>query len=345
MATSTQRDQRIWPDSGGRTAGKPEKSLCADQSNSKITKETPEDDLSLAIDITSLHFLEIGELPLLTRQEEIDLANRIELGRQAQANLTTAECSAARVQLEQEVSDGLAAKDKLWVSNCRLVAAIAKRHINKGVLFDDLIQEGHLGLEHAIVKFDWKRGFKFSTYAYWWIRQSVTRAIANQGRTIRVPIHTIDFITRVLKSAEEIRQKLGSEPDINQISEYMKVPVERVEEAFRVYRSPMSLDVTSGSDDDITLANDIPGTYNTEEIGGNIHLGYEVSTKLLNSLTARERRIVELRYGLSDGEEHTLAYVGSELGISRERVRQIETEVFIKIRSTANKEWFVDYLA
>jgi RNA polymerase primary sigma factor len=344
MATSTQRDQRIWPDSGGRTAGKPEQSLCADQSHSKITKETPEDDLNLAIDITSLHFLEIGELPLLTHQEEIDLANRIELGRQAQANLITAECSAARVQLEQEVSDGLAAKDKLWVSNSRLVASIAKRHINKGVLFDDLIQEGHLGLEHAIGKFDWKKGFKFSTYAYWWIKQSVTRAIANQSRTIRVPIHTIDFITRVLKSAEEIRQKIGSEPDINQISEYMKVPVERVEEAFRAYRSPMSLDVTSGSDEDITLANDIPGAYNTEEIGGNTHLGYEVSAKLLNSLTARERRIVELRYGLSDGEEHTLSYVGSELGISRERVRQIEAEILIKLRSTENKEWFVDYL-
>jgi RNA polymerase primary sigma factor len=345
MATSTQRDQRIWPDSGGRTAGKPEKSLCADQSNSKITKETPEDDLNLAIDITSLHFLEIGELPLLTHQEEMDLANRIELGRQAQANLITAECSAARVQLEQEVSDGLAAKDKLWVSNCRLVAAIARRHINKGVPFDDLIQEGHLGLEHAIGKFDWKRGFKFSTYAYWWIRQSVTRAIANQGRTIRVPTHTIEFMTRVFKSAEEIRQKIGSEPDINQISEYMKVPVERVEEAFRAYRPPMSLDVTSGSDDDITLANDVPGQDNTEDMGEKLHLEYEVSKKLLNNLTHRERKIIELRYGLSDGEEHTLAYVGSELGISRERVRQIETEVFIKIRSTANKEWFVDYLA
>jgi RNA polymerase primary sigma factor len=344
MATSTQRDQRIWPDSGGRTAGKPEKSLCADQSNSKITKETPEDDLNLAIDITSLHFLEIGELPLLTHQEEIDLANRIELGRQAQANLITAEYSAARVQLEQEVSDGLAAKDKLWVSNCRLVAAIAKRHINKGVLFDDLIQEGHLGLEHAIGKFDWKRGFKFSTYAYWWIRQSVTRAIANQGRTIRVPTHTIEFMTRVFTSADELRQKIGSEPDIKQISEYMKVPVERVEEAFRAYRSPMSLDVNSGSYDDITIANDIPGTYNTEEIGEKSHLGYEVGIKLLNSLTTRERRIIELRYGLSDGEEHTLAYVGSELGISRERVRQIESEVLIKLRSAANKEWFVDYL-
>ena len=344
MATSTQRDQRIWLDSGGRTARKPENSLCADQSHSKIHKQTPEDDLNQAIDITSLHFLEIGELPLLTHQEEIDLAIRIDLGRQAQANLITAEYSTARVQLEQEVSDGLAAKDKLWVSNCRLVTAIAKRHINKGVLFDDLIQEGHLGLEHAIDKFDWKRGFKFSTYAYWWIRQSITRAIANQGRTIRVPTHAIEFITRVFKSAEELRQKIGSEPDMNQISEYMNVPVERVEEAFRAYRSTLSLDVTSGSDDDIALSNDIPGQDNTEDMGEKIHLEYEVSNKLLNNLTIRERRILELRYGLSDGEEHTLAYVGSDLGISRERVRQIEAETLIKLRSTANKEWFVDYL-
>jgi RNA polymerase primary sigma factor len=322
----------------------PEESLCPDQSNNKITKENPEEDLSLDIDVTSLHLLEINELPLLTHQEEINLANRIESGRQAQANLIDAECSAARVQLEQAISDGLAAKDTLWVSNCRLVVSIAKRHINKGVLFDDLIQEGNLGLEHAIVKFEWKKGFRFSTYAYWWIRQSVIRAIANQGRTIRVPIHTLEFMTSVFRSAEEIRQKIRSEPDANKISEYMKVPKERIEEAFRIYQSTISLDISVGEYDDISLADYVPSVDNTEDTGEKIHLEYELSKNLLNNLTPRERRILELRYGLSGGEEHTLSYVGAELGISRERVRQIEAKVLIKLRSTANKEWFVDYL-
>jgi RNA polymerase primary sigma factor len=322
----------------------PEKSLCPDHSNNKITKEAPKEDLSLDIDVTSLHLLEINELPLLTHQEEISLSNRIESGRQAQADLIDAECSAARVQLEQAISDGLAAKDRLWVSNCRLVVAIAKRHINKGVLLDDLIQEGNLGLEHAIVKFEWKRGFRFSTYAYWWIRQSVTRAIANHGRTIRVPIHTVEFMNSVFKSAEEIRQKIRSEPNAKQISEYMNIPKERVEEAFRIYQSTISLDISTGESDDMTLADHVPSIDNTEDTGEKNHLGYELGNNLLNNLTPRERRILELRYGLSDGEEHTLAYVGAELGISRERVRQIEAEVLIKLRSTENREYFVDYL-
>ena len=230
------------------------------------------------------------------------------------------------------------------MSNCRLVAAIARRYINKGVLFDDLTQEGNFGLEHAISKFDWRKGFRFSTYAYWWIRQSMTSAIANQARTIRVPTYTIEFMMTVFKSAEAIRQNIGSEPTIGQISECMKIPVERVEEAFRAYQSPISLDIITGETDDTTIADHVPGTDSTEDMVEKIYLGYEVGNKLLNDLAPRERRIIELRYGLSDGEVHTLANIGAELGISKERVRQIEVEILMKMRSAANKEWFADYL-
>jgi RNA polymerase primary sigma factor len=324
--------------------GKPEKFLRHDQPSDKTNKENPEDDGNLLMDITSLHFMEISNLPLLTHEEEIDLSKRIELGQQAQTLLINTKCSEDRIHLEQQILDGLSSKNILWERNSRLVVSVAGKHIGKGVPFDDLIQEGHLGLEHAILKFDWRKGFKFSTYAYWWIRQSVTRAIAKKARTIRIPLHIIEFIARVFKASEELQQMNRSEVNIKQIAEYMKVSEKLVEESLRAYQVPKSLDARTGDSDDRDPYNDIPGPDLTEDFGEKRCLEHEVSNRLLNSLTDRERRILELRYGIADGEEHTLDYVGSELCISRERVRQIEAEVLIKLRSTAKKEWFTEYL-
>jgi RNA polymerase primary sigma factor len=242
------------------------------------------------------------------------------------------------------ISDGLSARNRLWESNCRLVASVARRYINKGMPFDDLLQEGNLGLEHAIVKFDWRKGFKFSTYAYWWIRQSVSRAISRQSRTVRLPLHTLEFMTRVFKASEELQQIHRSEVSTRQIAEYMGVGKELVDESFKIYYSPKSLDDSYWEDDDISAYDYIPGADVTEDVGEKRCLEHEISTKLLSKLTDRERRILELRYGIADGEEHTRAYVGNELGISRERVRQIETDVLIKLRSTAKREWFAEYL-
>jgi RNA polymerase primary sigma factor len=344
MATSIQRDKRIWPNHEDRVTGKPERFLRPDQPSNTANQENPDGDRNLTIDVTSLHFMDIGNLPLLTHQEEIARAKRIELGRQAQEVLTKSKCSEVRVHLEQYIVDGLSAKNELWEGNCRLVASVARRYIGKGVLFDDLIQEGNLGLEHAIVKFDWRKGFKFSTYAYWWIRQRISRAVSHQSRIIRLPFHKIELITRVFKASEELQQMNGSEANIRQISEYMKVPEDLVEESFRAYRFTKSLDGTTGTYDDRDTYNDVPEPGLTEDIGEKIYLKHEVSSKLLNSLTDRERMILELRYGIADGEEHTLAYVGTELGITRERVRQIESEALVKLRSTVKREWFADYL-
>jgi RNA polymerase primary sigma factor len=344
MATSLQRDKRIGPTHEARMTGKSEQMLRPDQPSNKANQENPDGDRNLTIDVTSLHFLDICSLPLLTHQEEIALAKRIELGQQAQDVLITSKCPELRVHLEQTILDGLSAKTELWEGNCRLVASVARRYIGKGVPFDDLIQEGNLGLEHAIVKFDWRKGFKYSTYAYWWIRQSVSRAVSHQSRTIRIPFHKIEFITRVFRASEELQQINGSEANIKQISEYMQAPVELVEESFRAYRFTKSLDDTAGTYDDRDTYNDVPDPGLTEDIGEKIYLKHEVRSKLLNDLTDRERSILELRYGIVDGEEHTLAYVGTEFGISRERVRQIEAEALVKPRSTVRKDWFADYL-
>ena len=343
MATSLQRDQRSWLDREDITAGKPEQPSRPNRSTIETIHEDQEG-RNMVIDTTSLYFSEISHFPLLTHQEEIELAKRVELGQQAQSILTGTEYHDDRAELERIISDGLSAKNTLWERNCRLVASVARRYINKGVPFDDLIQEGNLGLEHATIRFDWRKGFKFSTYAYWWIRQSVTRFISGHSRIVRIPSHKIEFMARVFKASEELQQIHNSEVNASQIAAHMGVTTNLVEEAFRLYYSAKSLDDSSREDDDMTTYNYIPGDELTEEIGEQKHLRHEVSSKLLSNLTDRERMIIELRYGIADGEEHTLAYVANELGISRERVRQIEAAVLAKLRSAASKAWFTEYL-
>jgi len=363
MATSIRPDQRTWPDSEERTTGKPEEHLCSNQPSRRTNKRDPliiptnhdrqetltqsdesPVDSNTFIDVTSLHIMDISKLSLLTHREEIDLSKQIELGRQAHDQMTTAADPAERARLEKEVAEGTKAKSRLWESNCRLVIAVARRYTRKGVPLDDLIQEGNLGLELAIRRFDWRKGFRFSTYAHWWIRQSVSRAIANQARTIRVPVHAIEFMTHVFRAAEELHQKNGLEPDGKQLAEHMKVPMKRILEALQLFRTPMSLDLSTGDNENKIISDSIPGPDDTAAMAERNTLTEEVSGKLLDKLNFRERRILELRYGMADGEEHTLSYIGAEIGVTRERVRQIESEALRKLRSSENNEWILGYL-
>jgi RNA polymerase primary sigma factor len=270
--------------------------------------------------------------PLLTHQQEIALAKQIEAGQHARNQLLHINDPAERARLEQDISDGIQAKARLWERNYKLVESIAKRYIGKGLLLDDLVQEGNLGLEQAIIRFEWQRGLKFSTYAYWWIRQGITRAINNQARMIRLPGHTIDFMYSLFRATEELYQKNASEPDVIQIAEHVKAPVNKVRATLRFAYDPISLQLPSGHDDTSTIEQFIPGTDNVAEEFEQKSLIYEVIDKLSSILTKRELNILDLRYGLSDGERHTLKEIGTLLGITRERVRQIEAESLRKLR-------------
>jgi RNA polymerase primary sigma factor len=306
--------------------------------------ETRGEDRNLVIDVTSLHLLDIGEVPLLTHQEEIDLSKRIELGQKAQTQLVAANHSADILQMDQEIADGLAARKTLWESNCRLVISVAKKYVGHGLPIDDLIEEGHLGLERAVTRFDWRRGFKFSTYATWWIRQAITRALSNQARTIRIPVHALEYMNSISKAVEAMRQESGTEPDVKQIAEYMQMPVDKIAEVFRTFRTPMSLDALSGTYDDTTLSELIPGEDNIADTFDQINLSHEVKNDLLNKLSSRQRMVISLRYGFLNGREHTLAEIGSIIGVSRERVRQIQSEALLKLRHEGEINTFTDYL-
>jgi len=288
--------------------------------------------------------MEISKFPLLTYREEIDLSKRIELGQQAQKKLVTTDDSSERLRLENEVADGLDAKNTLWGSNCRLVVAVARRHVRKGLPLDDLIEEGNLGLERATTRFDWRRGFRFSTYATWWINQAISRAISNQSRTIRVPIHTKEIMSHLLKASDKIQQNNGENPDIKQIAEYTNIPAGTVAETYRAYRSLISLDDLSEKYEGKRLADLVPGTDNVAEECEQTVLACELQEKLLHTLTARERMVLDLRYGLSDGNSRTLSEIGLRLGVTRERVRQIEAAALSKLRTASTRELFIDYL-
>ena len=297
-------------------------------------------------DTVGLYLKEIGRIPLLTAQEEVDLAKRIERGKFA-AKRRTAESGdiKQRSRIESLVADGQAAREHLITANSRLVISVAKKYIGRGVPFLDLIQEGNIGLIRAARKFDYHRGHKFSTYATWWIRQAVTRAIADQGRTIRVPVHMGDQINRLIRVSHQLTQELGHDPSSEELAEALEVPVKKAEQMIQVARRPLSLETPTDEDEDSVLGDfieDAEALAPAEAVTQNM-LKEQIQDILL-SLPPREVRILQLRYGLVDGESYTLEEVGKKLGVTRERVRQIEAQALSRLRHPTHSRKLKDYL-
>jgi RNA polymerase primary sigma factor len=294
-----------------------------------------------AADPVRMYLKEIGKFPLITGEEEVRLAQRIEAGLEAQARLTELEeqydtevPAEIRRPLARVVADGKIAKGQLTNANLRLVVSIAKRYRKGAMHFLDLIQEGNIGLMRAVDKFDWTKGFKFSTYATWWIRQSITRAIADQGRTIRIPVHMVETINKVLRVQRQLLQELGREPTIEELSLKLEdMSPEKVRDILKINQDTVSLEQPVGDEDDFSLSDtisddsaEVPADYATRMM-----LTAAVA-EALDQLSDRERDIIRLRFGLDGGEMRTLEEVGREFGVTRERVRQIESKTLAKLR-------------
>ncbi len=298
-----------------------------------------------ADDSVGLYLKEVGRVPLLTAKEEVHLAKRIEEGRKARELLASGSVdSKQQYELRGQIEGGWAAREHLVTANSRLVISVAKKYMGRGVPFLDLIQEGNIGLIRATKKFDYRRGHKFSTYATWWIRQAVTRAIADQGRTIRVPVHMGDQINKLLRLSHQLTQKLGRDPSTEELALELEVPPKKVETMIRVARRPISLE-TPTDDEDSVLGDFVedeeaaePAELTTQT------LMREQLMEVLDGLPPREVRILQLRYGLLDGRSYTLEEVGRKMGVTRERVRQIEAQALSRLRHPNHKRILVDYL-
>ncbi|GBD07884.1 RNA polymerase sigma factor SigA [Candidatus Thermoflexus japonica] len=296
-----------------------------------------EEDLEEALesdDTLALYLKEVGRIPLLTPEEEVALAQRIERGRQAERRLAQGNLSPEeRRRLEEIAADGRAAQDHLILANTRLVISVAKKYLGRGLPLSDLIQEGNIGLIRAVRKFDWRRGHKFSTYATWWIRQAVTRAIADQSRTIRVPVHMGDQINKLLRMQQQLTQELGRDPTVEELAEAMAIPPSRVEQLLQMARQPVSLEMPTDDEEESVLGDFIEdrGAASPSEVVSQQMLR-EILHEALATLSPREVRILKLRYGLVDGRMYTLEEVGRKLGVTRERVRQIEAQALARLR-------------
>ena len=316
-----------------------------------FVESSPADlDLS-AIDVDdsiSLYLKEIGRIPLLTAAQEVSLARRMESSRDAKRRLSKDGhlSSEERQRLKEVIRDGKAAKEHLIKANSRLVVSVAKKYVGRGVPFLDLIQEGNIGLIRAVKKFDYHRGFKFSTYATWWIRQAVTRAIADQGRTIRVPVHMYEQINRLARVSRQLVQELGRDPTMEEIAGELGVNPKKVERTIKVSQRPLSLEMPVGEEDDSFLGDfieDSDAPSPTEQASQT--LLREQIDDIFASLTPREVRILQLRFGLVDGYAYTLEEVGKKFGVTRERIRQIEAQALGRLRHPSRSRKLRDFLA
>jgi RNA polymerase primary sigma factor len=303
-----------------------------------------------AIDIDdsiSLYLKEIGRIPLLTAEQEVSLAKRMEAGRFAKRQLRRDGRLSRdeRKELKAVILDGQAAKEHLTKANSRLVVSVAKKYIGRGVPFLDLIQEGNIGLIRAVKKFDYQRGFKFSTYATWWIRQAVTRAIADQGRTIRVPVHMYEQINRLARVSRQLVQELGRDPTTEEIAGELGVSPKKVERTIKVSQRPLSLEMPVGEEDDSFLGDFIEdGEAPSPTDQASQQLLREQIDDIFASLTPREVRILQLRFGLVDGYSYTLEEVGKKFGVTRERIRQIEAQALGRLRHPSRSRKLRDFL-
>ena len=298
-------------------------------------------------DPVRMYLKEIGKVPLLSADEEIELAQKMEAGSVAVEKIPLLKERLAETGEEQEkeeiqaeikalqldVDRGSDAKKRLAEANLRLVVSIAKRYVGRGMLFLDLIQEGNLGLIKAVEKFDYRKGYKFSTYATWWIRQAITRAIADQARTIRIPVHMVETINKLIRVSRQLLQELGREPTPEEIAEEMKMPVERVREILKISQEPVSLETPIGEEEDSHLGDFIKDdNVPVPADAATFTLLKEQLEEVLGTLTEREQKVLTLRFGLEDGRARTLEEVGKEFNVTRERIRQIEAKALRKIR-------------
>lgn len=302
-------------------------------------------------DPVRMYLKEIGKVNLLTAAEEIDLAMKIEAGVAATEELEKAEDEGIELErrerrrLTRIEQVGLDAKQQLIEANLRLVVSIAKRYVGRGMLFLDLIQEGNLGLIRAVEKFDYTKGFKFSTYATWWIRQAITRAIADQARTIRIPVHMVETINKLVRIQRQLLQSLGREPTPEEIAEEMGLTPERVREIRKISQEPVSLETPIGEEEDSQLGDFIEDDAAVAPPdAASFTMLQEQLSKTLDGLAERERKVISLRFGLEDGHPRTLEEVGREFGVTRERIRQIESKTLAKLRHPSRSQKLKDYL-
>jgi RNA polymerase primary sigma factor len=297
-------------------------------------------------DMVGLYLKEAGRIPLLTAAQEVSLAKRIEQGKFAREKMAQGiDDETERERLRFEIEDGWAAREHLITANSRLVISVAKKYMGRGVPFLDLIQEGNIGLIRAAKKFDYHRGHKFSTYATWWIRQAVTRAIADQGRTIRVPVHMGDQINKLLRTQHELTQTLGRDPSINELASTLGVTPKKVENLIQIARRPLSLETPTDDEEDSMLGDFIEDKDAlAPDESATYQLLKEHLEKVLHGLPPREVRILQLRYGLLDGQSYTLEQVGKKMGVTRERVRQIESQALSRLRNPAIRRKLREYL-
>jgi RNA polymerase primary sigma factor len=294
----------------------------------------------------ALYLREISRVPLLNAKDEVRLSQSIERGMEALDRLAAGPVPAEELKsLTNHVRQGELARKRLMESNLRLVVSVAKRYLGRGVPLLDLVQEGNIGLNRAVEKFDWRRGYKFSTYATWWIRQAITRAIADQARTIRIPVHMVETINKLIQVARRLQQELGREATSEEIAEATGFTVEKVRDVFRASQVPVSLQARVGEDEESSLGEFIPDdvTPQPSETVAQELLKEHIDSVLQN-LTLREQMALRLRFGLEDGRRRTLEQVGSELGVTRERARQIEAEALRKLRRPQLSQVLRDYL-
>ncbi len=293
-------------------------------------------------DSIGLYLNDIGKVPLLTAEDERELSRIIEAGREAQELLDGGKRSA---DLKAKVAAAADAKDRFIRANLRLVVSIAKRYVGRGMLLLDLVQEGNLGLMRAVEKFDYSKGFKFSTYATWWIRQAITRSIADQSRTIRIPVHMVDSINRVRRTQRQMMQELEREPTVEELADRCDMTVPRIREILKISQDPLSLDSPVG--DDEAMLGDFIEDENADapvEVAARHMLG-EAVLEALDDLGEREKQVVQMRFGLNkQGKAHTLEEVGREVGFTRERIRQIEAKTHAKLRHPQRSQKLRDYL-
>ena len=310
-------------------------------------------------DPVRMYLKEIGKVPLLSAEEEIELAKKMEAGAVAEEKISLLktrmqeseddaekeEIKAEIKELQKEVDWGDDAKKRLAEANLRLVVSIAKRYVGRGMLFLDLIQEGNLGLIMAVEKFDYRKGYKFSTYATWWIRQAITRAIADQARTIRIPVHMVETINKLIRVSRQLLQELGREPSPEEIAAEMNMPVDRVREILKFSQEPVSLETPIGEEEDSHLGDFIKDdNVPVPADAAAFTLLKEQLEEVLGTLTEREQKVLTLRFGLEDGRARTLEEVGKEFNVTRERIRQIEAKALRKLRHPSRSRKLKDYL-